>query len=212
MRLIDMETWSRRDHFALFSTYGYPHFGLTANVDLTTFYPVVKKDGHSFTVAMVYVVTRAANAVPEFRYRIRGEQVVEHEVINPDFTFLTGPDTFSFCFADYYADFPTFAVKTAESIEKVKAAPSLEDQPEDDVIYLSAMPWVTFTGVLHPMRLGAQEDSIPRFVWGRFFEQGSRLMMPLGAQAHHAVMDGIHMANFFVEVQKLLDRAEEVLG
>jgi chloramphenicol O-acetyltransferase type A len=212
MRVIDMDTWSRRDHFALFNTYGYPHFGLTVNADLTAFYPVVKKGGHSFTVAMVYIVTRAVNAVPEFRYRIRGEQVVEHEVINPGFTFLTGPDTFSFCFADYCADFPSFAAETAESIERIKADPSLDDRPNDDVIYMTAMPWVTFTSFLHPMRLGSAEDCIPRFVWGRYFDQGNKLLMPLGAQAHHAVVDGIHMGNYFAEVQALLDRAEEVLG
>ena len=212
MRVIDMETWSRRDHFALFSTYGYPHFGLTVNVNLTSFYPAVKKGGHSFTVAMVYIVTRAVNAVPEFRYRIRGEQVVEHEVINPGFTFLTGPDTFSFCFSDYCTDFLSFTAETAASIEKVKADPSLDNRPNDDVIYMTAMPWVTFTSFLHPMRLQPGEDSIPRFVWGRFFEQGNKLLMPLGAQAHHAVVDGIHMGKFFAEVQGLLDRPDEVLG
>jgi chloramphenicol O-acetyltransferase len=31
-------------------------------------------------VATVYVITRAANAIPEFRYRIRGGEVVEHEI------------------------------------------------------------------------------------------------------------------------------------
>jgi chloramphenicol O-acetyltransferase type A len=212
MRLIDMDTWSRRDHFNLFSAYGYPHFGLTVNVDLTSFYRAVKKGGHSFTVAMVYIVTRAANAVPEFRYRIQGEQVVEYEVVNPGFTFLTGPDIFSFCFADYCADFPSFAAVTAESIEEVKANPSLENRPENNVIYMTPLPWVSFTSFLHPMRLGEKEDSIPRFVWGRFFEQGNKLLMPLGAQAHHAVVDGIHMGKYFAEVQALLDKAKEVLS
>ena len=34
----------------------------------------------SLNVATVYVITRAANAIPEFRYRIRGGEVVEHEI------------------------------------------------------------------------------------------------------------------------------------
>ncbi|MGD8822203.1 MAG: CatA-like O-acetyltransferase, partial [Anaerolineales bacterium] len=119
---------------------------------------------------------------------------------------------FSFCFADYSADFPSFAAETAACIEQVKADPSLENRPEDNVLYMTAMPWVTFTSFLHPMRLQPGEDSIPRFVWGRFFEQGKKLLMPLGAQAHHAVVDGIHMGAYFAEVQTLLDQAEKILG
>jgi chloramphenicol O-acetyltransferase len=37
---------------------------------------------------MVYAITRAANAIPEFRYRIRPGQVVEHEVVHPGITVL----------------------------------------------------------------------------------------------------------------------------
>ena len=89
MRTIDVKTWSRREHFELFSTYGYPHWGMCANVDLTKFYSAVKEGGYSFTIAMVYVIARASNAIPEFRYRIRDEEVIEHEVVHPGFTFLT---------------------------------------------------------------------------------------------------------------------------
>ena len=88
MRTIDVKTWSRREHFELFSTYGYPHWGMCANVDLTKFYSAVKEGGYSFTIAMVYVIARASNAIPEFRYRIRDEEVIEHEVVHPGFTFL----------------------------------------------------------------------------------------------------------------------------
>ena len=77
MRTIDMQTWSRRQHFELFSTYTYPHFGLSANVDLTAFYPAVKQRGYSLTVAIVYLLARASNAIPEFRYRIRDGEVME---------------------------------------------------------------------------------------------------------------------------------------
>ena len=67
MRHIDMQTWPRRDHFSVFSTWDYPHFSMCANVDLTTFYPFLKQHGFSFNVATVYVIARAANAIPEFR-------------------------------------------------------------------------------------------------------------------------------------------------
>jgi chloramphenicol O-acetyltransferase type A len=211
MRTIDMQTWSRREHFELFSTYGYPHFGMCANVDLTAFHPVVKQRGYSLTVAIVYVITRASNAIPEFRYRIREGKVIEHEIVHPGFTFLVEEDVFSFCFADYVEDFSAFAAKAAEKIAFVKEHPWVHEVPQDDVLYMTAIPWVSFTSFLHPMQL-QPADSIPRFVWGKFFEEGELLKMPLGVQGHHALMDGAHAGKFYAEVQDYLHHPDFVLG
>jgi len=211
MRTIDMQTWSRREHFELFSTYGYPHWGVCANVDLTAFYPAVKQRGHSLTIAIVYVITRASNAIPEFRYRIREDKVIEHEIVNSGFTFLTEEDTFRFCFVDYDDDFSVFAANAAERIAFAKENPLVQHVPEDNVLYMTAIPWVSFTSFLHPMRL-QPEDSIPRFVWGKFFEEGELLKMPLGVQGHHALIDGVHVGKFYAEVQNYLHQPEVALG
>jgi chloramphenicol O-acetyltransferase type A len=120
MRQIDLETWPRREHFKVFSGLGYPHFGLCANVDITSFRPFVKQCGISFTVAVVYVLARVANEIPEFRYRIRSGNVVEHEVCHPSTTILTGEDLFSFCVFHYSEDFPSFAADAAKEIAHVK--------------------------------------------------------------------------------------------
>ena len=211
MRTIDIQTWSRREHFELFSNYDYPHFGMCANVDLTAFYPAVKQRGDSLTIAIVYVITRASNAIPEFRYRIREGKVIEHEIVNAGFTFLAEEDTFSFCFVDYDEDFSAFAAKAAEKIAFVKENPWVRQVPQDDVLYMTAIPWVSFTSFLHPMRL-QPSDSIPRFVWGKFFEEGGHLKMPLGVQGHHALIDGIHVGKYYAEVQDYFHQPEGLLG
>jgi len=211
MRTIDMQTWPRREHFEFFSTYDYPHFGMCANVDLTAFYPAVKQRGYSLTVAIVYVITRVSNAIPEFRYRIREGKVVEHEIVNPGFTFLVEEDVFSFCFVEYVEDFAAFAAKAAERIAFVKEHPWVRQVPRDDVLYMTAIPWVSFTSFLHPMRL-QPADSIPRFVWGKFLEEGELLKMPLGVQGHHALIDGVHVGRFYAEVQDCLQQPEVTLG
>ena len=36
--------------------------------------------------------------------------------------------------------------------------------------------------------------------------------MPLGVQAHHALVDGIHFGKFYDKVQGYLNRPEAVLG
>ncbi len=211
MHTIDIQTWSRREHFEFFNSYGYPHFGMCSNVDLTKFYPAVKKRGSSLTVAIAYLITRVSNAIPEFRYRIREQQVVEHETVNPAFTILGKGDTFSFCFVDYAEDFSVFEEQAEERISFVKAHPSIRNNPQDDVLYMTAIPWVSFTSFLHPMRL-QPEDSVPRFVWGKFFDEGDHLMMPLGVQGHHAVIDGVHIGRFYAKIEKYLQQPELILS
>jgi chloramphenicol O-acetyltransferase type A len=185
---------------------------MCANVDLTAFYPVVKQRSIPFTVAIVYVITRAANAIPEFRQRMRPGIVVEHEIVHPSVTILADADLFSFCTFDYMEDFPAFAARAAERIAYVKAHPAVKNEPgQDDLLYMTAIPWVSFTSFMHPMHLHPA-DSVPRFAWGKFFEDGTLLKMPLSVQGHHALMDGIHMGRFYAEVQDYLDHPGLVLG
>lgn len=211
MRYIDMETWPRRAHFRHFIGLAYPHIGLCAPVDLTAFYPAVKQRGVSFSVAMAYVLARAANAIPEFRCRIRKETVVEHAVVHPSTTVLTGQDLFSFCNIEYTADFSLFTAFAEERIAYVKEHPTLEDESgQDDLLYMTTIPWVSFTSFVHPIDLNPA-DSIPRFAWGKRFEESGRLRMPLNVQVHHALMDGIHIGRFYEAVQECLQQPGLIL-
>jgi chloramphenicol O-acetyltransferase type A len=207
MRYVDLETWPRRELFNVFRTWGNPHFNLCANVDLTAFYPEVKEQGTSISIAIVYVLTRAANEITEFRYRIRGEEVVEHDIIHPSTTILTKDELFTFCPMFYKPDFGKFAKNAKTQFNYVHENPSLENPENDDRLYMTAIPWVSFTSFMHPLDL-APVDSVPRFAWGKFFHEDDKLKMPLSVQAHHALMDGIHMGKYYEKVQDYLTHPE----
>jgi chloramphenicol O-acetyltransferase type A len=85
-----------------------------------------------------------------------------------------------------------------------------EDQKRDDLLFMTAIPWVSFTSFMHPLSFPV--DSVPRFAWGKFFEDGESLKMPLSVQAHHAVMDGLHMGRYFEVVQEYFQQPESVLS
>ncbi|MBN1679380.1 MAG: chloramphenicol acetyltransferase [Anaerolineae bacterium] len=209
MRQINLDTWERRDHFKQFSTWDYPHFNLCANVDVTAFFPAVKQRDLSFTVATLFVLARTANAIREFRYRIRGATVIEHEIVHPGTTILRDGNLFTFCTVDYAEDFGVFAARAAEQIAYVRAHPSIENEPRDDLLYSTSIPWVSFTSVMHPLKFPV--DSVPRFAWGKCFEDGSSIKMPLSVQAHHALMDGVHVGQFFTDIQVYLYNPDSFL-
>ncbi len=212
MREIDLSTWPRRKAFEFFRAFDQPHFGLCANLELTPFYHHVKASGLSFTIAFTYVISRAANALPEFRCRIRAGKIIEHETVHPSILILVDDDLFSFCTIPYTEDFAAFAERAAARIAHVKAHPTLEDEPDqDDLLYLSALPWIAFTSVSHAMPLHPP-DSIPRLTWGKIIQEGATLKIPFSVQAHHALMDGIHIARLCTRIEHDLQHPETVFG
>ena len=212
MHTIDLETWPRREHYKFLSTWDYPHFNMCANVEISEFYAAVKHRGISINIAIVYVLARAANAIPEFRSRIRGDKVVEYEIVHPSTTILADDDLFTFCTIEYSEDFVAFAARAGEQIAHVRENPYVENGLEQDqLLYMTAIPWVSFSSFMHPIDL-SPVDSVPRFAWGKFFEQGERLMMPLSVQGHHALMDGIHMGMYYEKVQDYLNHPGRILS
>jgi len=212
MRTIDREAWSRQVHFSKFHDWTYPHFNMCVNVDLTKFSSHVRERDISFNVAIVYLLARTANVIPEFRHRIHGEKVVEYDVVHPSSTIMANEDLFTFCTFEYAEDFSEFAVKANDRITYIRDNPTLTDKPgEDNLLFMTAIPWVSFTSFMHPIDLDPV-DSIPRFAWGKFFQDGGLVKMPLSVQAHHALMDGIHMGRFYEKLQVYLEHPEVELG
>jgi chloramphenicol O-acetyltransferase type A len=212
MHEVDLRNWPRRKHFDLFSNFNHPHFNMCANMELTKFRQQIKNGGGSFTIAFVYVIARAANAIAEFRQRIRGDKVVEHDLVDPALTILVDNDLFSFCTIPYCEGYADFAEGARAEIDHVRKQPSLENEPgRDDLLFMTALPWVAFTSFTHPMQLHPA-DSIPRFAWGKFFQEGREVKIPLSVQGHHAVMDGIHMAKFYARLEEYLQHPEAWAG
>jgi chloramphenicol O-acetyltransferase type A len=197
MREIDLENWPRRAHFYKFRDWHDPYFNICGNVDLTRFFPAVRQRGVSLTAAIVYLIARTANDIPEFRWRIRGETVVEHEIVHPTLTVLVDEGLFSFCYFDYCQDFPAFARHFVDQVAAVKEDPTLAElEGRDDLMFMTAIPWVSFTSFSHPIP-AVPADSVPRIAWGKVFEDGDRVMMPFSVQGHHALMDGFHVGRYF---------------
>ncbi len=212
MHKIDLDNWPRRRHFDLFNSFDHPHFSVCARLDVSHFLRYVKKEDHGFTPALVYLLARTANEIAGFRQRIRDGQVIEHQEVHPSFTVLTAGDLFSFCTVTYTATFGDFAARCQEQISSVQQNLLLAGEPgRDDLLFMTAIPWISFTSFSHPMDL-KPADSVPRFAWGKYVEEGGRYLMPLDVQVHHALMDGVHVGRFYNLLQNTLDRPESAMA
>ncbi len=202
MKIIDMEKSIRKKHFEFYNSMDYPHFNITVPVDISKFYSETKEKGVPFFRAFLHLVSKTANGIKEFRQRIRKDNVVvEHDVVHPSFTAMLEDDVFSFCDVDFKSDLPEFLVEIDKKIESLKGKIRIEDEPgRDDMLYISCIPWVSFTSLVHPIHMNPV-DSVPRICWGKFTDEGGKKMMSVSIQAHHALMDGYHVGLFFKNLE-----------
>ena len=206
---LDISTWNRRAHFELYHSMAQPFFNVCAEVDVTKVWEQCRRDRTiSFTLASLYLGSRAANSVEALRMRIRGNEVWIHDVVHFGTTVLRPDKTFAFARIEHRNSFKEFARDGREVIERARLSVDLEiPQGDDDEIYHSILPWVRFTAFSNP--INGKGDSFPRVVYGKVGTTGDRRMMPVGVEVHHALVDGYHVGEFFDSFQQELDRGVE---
>lgn len=205
MKFKDIENWKRKDHYNYFKQLDYPHFSICANLDITNFYRFIKENELPFFISVLYASTKTANSIKEFRFRIREDKVIEHEIVSPSFTVMTDGEVFSFCTSNYLENFQDFRNNTQKEIERVKSNINIQDEPgRDDLLYITSIPWISFTNISHPIQMNPV-DCIPRISWGKFFDENGRVKLPISVQAHHALVDGIHIGYYYNIIQDIFD-------
>ncbi|MFT7520940.1 MAG: chloramphenicol O-acetyltransferase type A, partial [Kiritimatiellia bacterium] len=178
----------------------------TVEVDVTELHRACRVQERSLFAAMLWRLVRAANRVPELRQRVRtddGEYVVQHDHVDPGFTVAAADGLFSYATTPLVNDEIQFAANVAE-VSAPPAGPArlgaFEGQ-RDDLVFMSCLPWLRFSGLVQPMR---QLDTVPRIAWGRITRAGERSTAPVSLQAHHALVDGQHVASFFAMLEQEL--------
>jgi chloramphenicol O-acetyltransferase type A len=204
-QLLDIETWSRKEHFHFFRRFDEPFFGVCVEIDCTGAYGRAKESNTSFFLQYLHATLQAANQTKPFRYRINQGQVWIYDVVHASPTIDRPDGTFAFSYIDYYEDFSLFEEAASKEIEKVRQSTGIIPSGSDmNVVHCSAMPWLNFTSVSHA-RSFSFEDSCPKISFGKMREQHGRKLMPVSVHVHHALMDGRDVALF-------VDLLEELMG
>jgi len=200
---IDLNTWKRKPQYDFFKTFEQPFFNVTANVDISEYYAYLKQHKQPFFLGMLHAVLTTVNQLSAFKYRLQGKEVWEYETINSGITILKEDETFMYCTVAYHKELADFIEQSQQAIAAQKAARGFVPHTQPNVIYVSSLPWISFTSVQHAHQQH-RGDSIPRFVFGKYFEQGDRLLLPLAVEVHHALADGFHVGQFFEQLQEKL--------
>ena len=200
---IDLASWKRREHFAIFAELANPFWSICADVDVTRLWLHCREThASSFAISAIYMALRAANDTEAFRLRIRGDKVWLHDRVNISTTVLRGDETFAFVILpmfDNYTDFENHA-RTEIDAAKESSTIGATGSGLDDLVYHSTLPWIRFTSLTNPT--GRGQDSIPRIVFGRCSEENGRWRMPVAVEVHHCLVDGLDVARFFERFER----------
>ncbi|MGD9227755.1 MAG: chloramphenicol acetyltransferase [Desulfobacterales bacterium] len=205
MTPVDLTKWPRKAVFEFYRDFDYPQINVCVDIDVTSSAQYLEVQNLSKFKTILWAISHVSNSIDELKYRIRNGDVILHDRVHPSFTVLTEDNLFAFCLAEYTQNIRIFFDRVEKGIQECRVNPSLEDEPgQDDILYVSCLPWIHFTSISHPIKLDAQ-DAIPRISWGRFKEDKGKIVMPLAVQVHHGLADGYHLGKFFNRMQELVN-------
>lgn len=200
-RLIDLAHWERREYYGHFINEVVCTYSTTVNLDITPL------EGQRLYPAMIWLLTRTVNTMPEFRTALSKNGPGIHDRMNPAYTvFNREGKNFSRLWLEYTDSYRAF-LADYEANEKAYT-PSRKFSPRqgapDNTFDISMIPWFTFTA----FDINVFDEGrylLPIFTMGKYFESGGKRMLPLAIQVHHAVCDGYHVGLFVARLQEMID-------
>jgi len=210
---LDVNAWARRELFEFYRDYDNPFFNICARVDVTRLLALLhERAGVSVSLTYHYFALRIANDIEPFRYRLRKERVLVHEVIHGGTTVLMPNETFAFAYFNYEEDFEKFIGAAQQAVEMVRTGDGhLRPEASDNRIHFTTLPWVSFTSFAHARKYDPK-DSVPKIAFGKFAKEGERVLLPISVAVHHALVDGLHVGRYLTRLEEALSQPEVYLA
>jgi chloramphenicol O-acetyltransferase type A len=207
-RKIDLETWERKATFNLFKEFTEPFHGVCVRVDCTETFDFAKEHGLSVSFSLFHRCLVAAQTIENFCTRIVEGIVWRYDRIHGGSAVGRPNGTIGFGYYPFHEDIQEFVRDASIESERVRNRQDIERSSEVDYIRFSTLPWLDFTSLSHARDL-SREDSLPRITLGKITESNGRRTMPISIHVHHALADGLHVAQFVDQLQKALAAPKE---
>lgn len=203
---IDLDKYDRRQHYEYFSSLQYPYVGVTNNVDVSELVQFCKTNNYSFYLTFLHAAALAADGVRELRHRIHDGGIIEYSECPTSHIELLDNNTYCYCTLHHHMTMEEYILCAVEARNRCRLNGSIdEDDDSDSLYFISTLPWLHYTAMIQPVAGG--EESNPRITWGKFQEDYcGRKQLPVTLLAHHALVDGIHIAMFYRNLEQEINK------
>ena len=209
-QLLDITNWSRKQHFEFYQDFAQPYFSIGCDLDATKLFHHCKTNHIGFFDAYLFLFMTAINQIEPFRYRLIDGQVRIYQQISISVAVMADDQTFRFCEVPYSGDFTTFQSNLKAAKQQAQTGPFFSEmfkanKSNQATIHMSVIPWISFTSFSHATR-GGQSSGIPLVAIGKMRKKD--FSMPISIDAHHCLVDGVHVGHLVEVLQGLFDEAE----
>ena len=203
---IDLENWDRKQLFLNYLGTDLPYIIITANIDVTKPLLFAHENGISFNLVMVYLCNKTVDSIINYRYRfIDGKPFLIHHT-RPTVNHLK-KDSDIFVIGEGpwpCEDIITFCKDCHENMER--ATQKDREERVDHKLYIinyTSIPWIAYSGFVRTIARDGV-DNAPKISFGKYAPSPvdpSRIFMSVSSQTHHGLMDGVHVGQFYTQLQ-----------
>ena len=193
-RVIDKETYYRKGVYRHFTQDCRCSTSMTARIDVTALAAYSKRTGTKFYLNFLYVLSKVLNSREDYRmaYLWQTDELICYDVIHPtQYVFHEDTETCTPVYTEYREDYGEFYRRALKDVEKAKQTRE----------YASYISWLSYDALNIELPDGYLYF-LPIVNWGRYREEGGRLLMPVSVRMNHAVADGYLIAHVFRLLEK----------
>jgi chloramphenicol O-acetyltransferase type A len=204
---IDFKSWPRYQHYQFFQSYEIPRYNMTFPIDVTILYQSCKATNTRFYFALMHRIIYQLNLIENFRYRIQDGKVFDETIDFVSFTdLIEHTELFKMVFVPVNHNPILFEREAVEASKRQGSTLiNLDNELVLNTVYVTSFPWAQFTHLTHATKLG-NTDSVPRISWSQFVDVNGRKTLNLSVEAHHGLVDGIHLGKFINHLQASLNK------
>lgn len=174
---------------------------MTARIDVTDLVAYSKRTKTKFYINFLYLLSKVLNSREDYRmgYLWQTNELICYDVINPtQYVFHEDTETCTPVYSKYDEDYETFYVDALRDVQEAKNTREylldMANHPNwFDASYIS---WLSYDSLNIELPDGYLFFA-PIVNWGRYREEGGKLMMPVTVRLNHAIADGYLIANVF---------------
>ncbi len=201
--VIDIKNWERKNEYLYFTKINPEVFSVTVQTDVTETYNYAKENNIKFSSLLLYIITKAANEIEQFKYGWQYGKLVKYNNIHPSFP-LFDKETknckiFQLTMKENFADFNN------DYCSILDFSDIHNNEFRKNTFNVSMECRIHFTSFSFSLDLTSSTPNLsPSIITGKYEEKDRRLIMPFSLTINHIVADGYHASLFFDKVQQYL--------
>ena len=185
-------------------------YSMTVRVNAEKTYELAKKENIPFFNLTCACILETINEIPEFKWRIIGDNVVEYEKINAVSPIMQNDYTIREIEIEHLSGFENI-FQWNEYVENKKnnigdnqylVDPMKRD--EEPIANLSCIPWLDFDSMTNI--IASPNQIMPVISWGKLVDD----KIPVSLTASHVFIFGWHFKLFYEKLEKYLNNPEKL--